>query len=493
MSIESDLARLRQSVAEPLPHPDTLTLQQLTHDVADWVIQHWVDLPTQPLGRTCGRPEMEALLRQSPPEWGRPFADVFADFQTKIVANALSTKHPRFLAFVPGAPSFPSVLGDWLCAGTNFFAGVWKEAPGPTEVEIVVLDWFKQFLGYPAQASGILTTGGSEANLTALAVARERLSFEDRGRAVLYVTEHRHWSIDRAAKILGLRPDQLHPLPAAADFRLDAARLREAVHADRAAGKLPWAVVANAGATNTGTVDPLADLADVCAQHHLWFHVDAAYGWPVVLTEEGRQLLSGIERADSITLDPHKWFAQTFEAGCLLVREGRRLAETFALRPDYMQDVQPEHDEVNFADHGIALSRRFKALKIWFSVQMLGVNWFRHLVEHCCGLAEYGEAKLRTLPVFEILNPRHLSIVAFRYVPPGPRPDDSELDRINLALVEALLAGGGAFVSSTRLHGRVALRFCFVNWRTTAQDVDEIIDLLRTLAPIPLAGVERGS
>jgi aromatic-L-amino-acid decarboxylase len=478
MSIEGDLAAIRQAVAQPLPHPDACTLQDWTHKVAAWAVEHWVPLSDRSLGRTSTRPEMEALLRQPPPEYGRPFEDVLKDFENKILPNALATKHPRFLAFVPGAPSFPSVLGDWLCAATNFFAGVWKEAPGPTQVEIVVLDWFKQFLGYPAGARGLLTGGGSEANLTALAVAREPLSYEDRPRAVLYVTEHRHWSIDRAAKILGFRPDQMRPLPATADFRIGPTTLARATQADVYASRLPWAVVANGGATNTGSVDPLNELADVCARQRLWFHVDAAYGWPAVLTASGRQLLAGIERADSITLDPHKWFAQTFEAGCLLVREGRRLAETFTLRPDYMQDVAPEDDEINFADHGIALSRRFKALKIWLSMQMLGVQWFRQLIEHCCGLAEYAEAKLRSSSSFEVLNGRQLSIVAFRYVPRTCPLQDDELDQINLALVDALLATGRAFVSSTRLHGRVALRFCFVNWRTTAADVDEVITLL---------------
>jgi glutamate/tyrosine decarboxylase-like PLP-dependent enzyme len=473
-----ELARLGRELAQPLPHPDPAGLHDLTRQTADWVARHWATLPEQTLGRTASRPQMEALLRRPPPEEGRPFADVLADFEQNIASHALRVNHPRFLAFVPGAPCLPAVLGDWLCAGTNFFAGVWLEAAGPTQVEILVLDWFKEFLGYPDSARGVLTGGGSEANLTALAVAREPLSYEDRCRAVLFVTEHRHWSIDRAAKVLGFRPDQLQPLPATADFRLDPRRLANEVNAARQAGRLPWAVVANAGATNTGTVDPLAVVAAVCRDLGLWLHVDGAYGWPAVLTAEGRQLLAGIDCADSIALDPHKWFAQTFEAGCVLVRDGRRLTDTFALRPDYMQDVAPEEDEVNFADHGIALTRRFRALKIWLSVQMLGLSWFRRLVEHCCRLAEYAEGRLRHSNVFEVLNERQLSIVAFRYAPPELRGDDSALDRLNLALVEALLKTGRAFVSSTKLRGRVALRFCFVNWRTTSEHVDEIVELL---------------
>ena len=411
---------------------------------------------------------------------------MLAEFQDKVARHAFRTNHPRFLAFVPGTPTFLSALGDFLCAGTNFFAGVWLEAAGPAQVELVVLDWFKEFLGYPAEAQGLLTGGGSEANLTALAVAREPLSYDDRPRAVLYLTEQRHWSVDRAARVLGLRPDQLRPVQADGQYRLTPAALAEAVRRDRAAGRLPWAVVVNAGATNTGVVDPLAGLADVCRQEGLWLHVDAAYGWPAVLIPEGKQLLAGVERADSVTLDPHKWFAQTFEAGCLLVRDGRRLTETFALRPEYMQDVEPAEDEVNFADRGLALTRRFRALKIWLTVKVLGVGWFRALVDRCCRLAELGQALLERAPGFEVLSPRRLSIVCFRWVPPGlaarGEPDQEELNRLNLTLIDELRKTGRAFLSSTRLRGRVALRFCFVNWRTTAADVEEVVRLLSELA-----------
>jgi glutamate/tyrosine decarboxylase-like PLP-dependent enzyme len=343
-------------------------------------------------------------------------------------------------------------------------------------VELVVLDWFRQWLGLPATTQGVLTGGGSEANLTALAVAREPLSEDERRRALLYVAGQRHWSVDRAAKILGLRSDQIHSVDCDAEFRLAPGALTEAVERDRAAGRLPWAVVASAGTTNTGAVDPLAAIADRCAANSLWLHVDAAYGWTAALTDEGRTLLDGIGRADSVTLDPHKWLAQTFEAGCVLVRDGRRLAQTFALRPDYMQDVAPAEGEVNFCDHGVALTRRFRALKIWLSVKVLGVAWFRSLVERCCRLADLGQALLERAGVFEILSPRRLSIVCFRYAR-GER-DEQRLNELNLRLVDAVRATGRAFLSSTRLHGRVAIRFCFVNWRTTTADVEEVVRLL---------------
>ncbi|HKB41462.1 MAG TPA: aminotransferase class V-fold PLP-dependent enzyme [Gemmataceae bacterium] len=478
----SSLDELRDRCAAPLPHPDAEQMQALGRQALDWVVRHLATLPDQAVGQTASRAELEALLRCPAPESGHDFAAVLREFEEKVTAHAFRPNHPRFLAFIPSAPSFLSVLGELLCAGTNFFGGVWLEAAGPSQVELLVLDWFKEMLGYPPEARGILTSGGSEANLTALVTAREPLSFDERARAVVYVTEQRHWSVDRAARVMGLHPDQVRPVPADEQFRLRPEALAALVRRDRDGGKRPWAVVANAGATNTGAVDPLTALADLCRQERLWLHVDAAYGWVATLVPEGRKLLEGIGAADSLTLDPHKWFGQTFEAGCVLVRDGRLLARAFTMRPEYMQDVEPAEDEINFADHGIALSRRFRALKIWLSVQVLGMGWFRRLVERCCLLAELGQRLLERAGCFEVLSPRELSIVGFRHVPPGfvgqGAAADEQLDALNLALVEALRVTGRAFLSSTRLRGKVALRFCFVNWRTTATDVEEVVALL---------------
>jgi glutamate/tyrosine decarboxylase-like PLP-dependent enzyme len=299
---------------------------------------------------------------------------------------------------------------------------------------------------------------------------------DDRGRIVLYAADQRHWSIDRAAKVMGLRPEQVRLVPVDDELRLRGPALAKSIARDRGAGALPWAVVANAGTTHTGTVDPLAEIAAVCRSENLWLHVDAAYGWVAVLTEEGRRELMGIGEADSVTLDPHKWLAQTFDVGCVLVRDGRRLPETFATRPDYLQDViSAAEDEISFGDYGIALSRRFRALKVWLSIQVLGLDWFRRLVEHCCRLADYGQARLESSGSFEILCPRRLSIVCFRYVPASGAGD---LDAANSRLLAALRQTGRAFLSSTRVRGNFAIRMCFINWRTTAADVDAVVDLL---------------
>jgi glutamate/tyrosine decarboxylase-like PLP-dependent enzyme len=454
--------------------------ERAAHLVLRWAVEHNSTLHEQSIGLTAGPEEMRRLLNESPPETGRPFEEILARFTDQVAPYAFRVNHPRFLAFVPGAASLPSIIGDWLAAAANFFCGVWFEASGPTQVELTVLDWFKSWLGYPAEARGLLTSGGSEANLTALVVARERIPFADRNRMVLYVGEQRHWSIDRAAMVIGLRPDQVCPVPVGRDLKLHASALAKAIDDDSRVGRLPWAVVATAGATNSGAVDPLTDIAALCRKQGLWLHVDAAYGWAAVLCEEGRHELSGIDRADSITLDPHKWLAQAFEAGGLLVRDGKQLEGTFAHRPEYLQDANPAAGEINFADHGIALTRRFRALKIWVSVQALGLGWFRDLVARSCKLAAFAQNLLENSESFEILHPRQLSVVCFRCRRHGL--DEAGLDALNIFVARELLASGRAFLSSTRLHGQFALRMCFINWRTTEADVEEVVNLLRKLA-----------
>ena len=471
--------RLRRSCAAPLPHPGSDELERATRQVMDFILRRSDALGQQTIGRSASRRDMEARLRQPPSEEGLDFATVLSQFEERVVPFALRLDHPRFLAYIPAAPSYASILADCLCAATNFFAGVWLEAAGPTQVELVVLDWFKEMLGYPASAQGVLTSGGSEANLLALVLARDTLAWNDRTDAILYVNEQRHWSIDRAAKIVGLHPDQLRILPARPDQRWDVERLESAIAQDRDEGRHPWALIASAGTTNTGAVDPLEELALLARRQKLWLHVDAAYGWPAVLTPAGKALLAGIERADSITLDPHKWFAQTYDAGCLLVREGERLPAAFAQSPDYLQGVAPADDEVNFADRGLALTRRFRALKIWFAVKVLGLGWFRQLIEHGCCLAEYAQCLLDASPHFEVVSPRSLSVVCFRCL--HPTLTGAALDAWNLQVESALRESGRAMLSSTRLRGRIALRLCFVNWQTTSDDVEEVIGALESL------------
>ena len=465
-------------LADPIPELKQPTEAEFVHAgdvIVRWTARHLATLGEQSIGRTGTPAALRELFPPEAPEQGRAFDELFADIRENLFPHAFRNNHPRFLAFIPCWPSAESVLGEWLTAATNFYGGIWMEGSGPAHLETTVLGWFRDWLGLPESTRGVLTAGGSEANLTALVVARESLPPEARERSVIYLSAARHWSVDKALRVMGHPASRVRHVPVDETFLFDIPALREAIQRDRQAGLHPWAVVGNAGATNTGAIDPLEALAGVAAENGLWLHVDAAYGWSGVLDPDEKPALSGIERADSVTLDPHKWFAQPYESGCLLVREGRRLPETFADRPDYLEDAAPVGEETNYSDHGLSLSRRFRAFKIWFAVQSLGVGWHRQLITHGCRLARYAEERLRSRPEFELQSPRHLSILCFRYHRPGVNRD---WDALNRRLLAELRESGVGFLSSTKLRGQLAIRMCFVSGRTTPADVDLLLDFL---------------
>ena len=265
-----------------------------------------------------------------------------------------------------------------MAAGYNINACTWLIASGPSQLELVVIDWFRRWLGYPESAGGLLTSGGSAASLDAFVAARESADYPE--RATVYMSDQSHSAQIRVAKIIGVRPECIRLLPCDERFRLDVEALARAVADDRAAGFNPIAVCANAGASSTGAIDPLEAMADYCETEGIWLHVDAAYGGFAVVTEEGKKLLRGIERADSIGMDAHKWFFQPYEAGCLLVKDARTLESAFAVHHDVLQDTIWGANHPNFSDRGLQLSRSFRALKVWMSVQTFGMAAFRRAV-----------------------------------------------------------------------------------------------------------------
>jgi selenocysteine lyase/cysteine desulfurase len=298
---------------------------------------------------------------------------------------------------------------------------------------------------------------------------------------VLYVSDQAHSSVARSARILGFRPEQVRVLPTREDLYLDPDTLERAIEADLRAGRTPLLASANAGATNAGTVDPIAELAEVCRRHGVWLHADAAYGGFAVLSERGRRELQGLEHADSITLDPHKWLYQPFECGCLLVREGRLLRSAFEIAPDYLSEARAAEDETSFADLGLQLTRTSRALKVWLSIQILGLDAFRAAIERSLELAEHAARRVEASDALELLVPRSLGIVCLRRRFEGA--GEAELERLNAALAAALEASGTGLVSSTRLHGRYALRLCILNHATGLEDVDAVLDFLESEEP----------
>ena len=445
-------------------------MRALGHRVVDLLVERLAD-PDVPALRRATPEEMRARLAEPAP--ARPRDDVLERLAADVLPFRSRADHPRYFAFIPTCQTFPGALGDFIASALNVYAGSWMEAAGPSQIELTVLDWFKDWLGYDGGAAGLLLNGGSAANMTALACARETLVGPMNDRVVAYASDQAHSSVARAARLLGFRPDQLRILPAAEDLRLRPEMLAHAIEADLAAGRVPLFASVLAGSTNTGAIDPLRELAEVCREHGVWLHVDAAYGGFTALTSRGRDALRGIELADSIALDPHKWLYQPVECGCLLVRQGELLRRAFEVTPDYLRDAAVRDGEVNFSDLGLQLTRGWRALKVWLSIQTFGLDAFRQAIDNALDLAVLAEERVRATPSLELLSGAQLGIVCFRRRFEG---DEDEVASMNAALVERLAESGQALVSSTRLHGVYAIRLCALNHTSRAEDVEWVLD-----------------
>ena len=461
---------------------DAQTMRELGYRAVDLLVDRISNLGETSAWRGASRAQMEERLREPPPESGEELDALLERLGRDVLPFAGHHDHPRFFAYIPSAPTWPGILGDFIASGVNTFTGTWLQSAGASTLELVVLDWFRQWIGYPGQASGVLVSGGSQANLTALACARETKAGGRLENAVIYLSNQGHSSVARAIRVLGFAPEQVRALPVDEAYRLRPDALEAAVESDVRSGRQPFLVVANAGATSTGAIDPLAEIARIAAERDLWLHVDAAYGGFTVLTERGKRWLTGIEQADSVTLDPHKWLYQPYEVGCLLVREGTRLASAFHIMPEYLQDTAVGGVEVNFADRGIQLTRESRAFKLWLSLKYFGVAAFREAIDRSLDLALLAEERVRASQELELLSPATLGIVCFRRRPPD-LDEEGTLERLNADLDRRLAQSGEGMISSTRVDGRYALRLCVLNHRSRAEDVERVLSWLET-APV---------
>ncbi len=461
---------------------DGEAMRAMGYAVVDLLVRRIEELADGPVLRTASRAEMEALLSEPAPADARPFADLLERLDRDVLPFVGHFDHPRFFGYIPGAGTWPAALGELIAAATNIDSGAWREAAGPSQLELTVLDWFREWIGYPHQAAGVLVSGGSAANLTAIACAREALVGPMSGRIVAYVGDQTHSSVARAARQLGFRPDQIRVLPSDERFRIRIriADLAAAIDADSAAGRLPFLVVANAGSTSTGSVDDLAALARLCRERGLWLHVDGAYGGFAVLTERGRDALAGLELADSVTLDPHKWLAMPFEVGCLMVRDGRALERAFELHPEYLRERESDHRTVNFADRGLQLTRASRAIKVWLAIQAFGVDAFRASIDRAMDLALQAERWIESDERLELVTPACLGILAFRRRGLGDETAD-RVDRHNERIIAILAAAGDVLLTSTVIAGRYAIRLCILNHGSAWADVQYALERVATV------------
>lgn len=443
-------------------------MRRLAHWAADRVVDHFERGADGPAIQAGTADDLMSALGGPPPEEPDEPLDAMETLVDVALANMQHGDHPRYFARVPGPSSFAGVLGEWLGTGFNAIAASWAGGSGPAAVELVVLDWLRSLLGMPDGTEGVLTSGGSLANLMGLAAARRSC-----GPGVAYLSDQTHASIERGLVAIGFPPEHIRVLPSGPDFRLGVDSVAAAVAEDRRSGHRPGFVVATAGATNTGAVDPLTSLAELCAAEDLWLHVDGAYGAPAALCEAGRVALAGIERADSLVLDPHKWLFQPYDIGCVLVRRAGALEEAFTMTPEYLTDATAAHGEVDFRDRSLELSRRSRALKLWLTFRMYGVGRMRAAIARGIVLAEYAERVLDADDRWEVVTPAQLGIVTFAW--PGATADE------HAARAAALARDGYAAVTSTKIHGRSVLRLCTINPRTTEEDIASTLDRLASI------------
>lgn len=463
----------------PLEHSPE-QMRAMLDRVAERVVDHIASLPEQDAsyeadGKAAARAFAEAL-----PEEAADFDGLIDRVFDEAIPVSFNTAGPGYLAYIPGGGLFPSALADLIATAVNRYVGVWIAAPALVQIEMNVARWFCDIVGYPSGSGGILTTGGSLANFTAVVTARRERLPEAFWKGTIYTSDQTHHSIRKAAVLAGFPEANVREVPSdnRCEIRLDA--LLALIEEDRAAGLDPFMVVGSAGTTNTGAVDDLEGLADLAESEGLWLHVDGAYGAFFMLTERGRHAMRGLGRADSITLDPHKGLFLPYGTGALLVRDEQTLRRAHTVFADYMPIMQHDADFVDFCDVSPELSRDFRGLRAWLPIKLFGIAAFRDSLNEKLDLAHWAADELRTIPDIEVVAEPRLSLTAFRLVREGRSED--ELNVLNRDFMARVNARQNVYLTGTVLDGIFVLRICVLSFRTHQDRMEQCLEDIREAA-----------
>lgn len=459
--------------------PLTLSTEQMqgvAQEVLDLIVTHFATLAQLPVTQPSMVHQITTGLREPIPADPTAISELLNQLKTHVFTEMTHLDHPRNFAFVPGPSNFVSAMADAIASSFNVFCGGFLGPSGVAQIELTCIEWLRELFGFPAQAGGLFVSGGSMANMTGLAVARHVMLANNTTNATIYFSDQTHSSVAKGLRILGFQQFQIRKIPADGAFRLPLGVLARRIAADRLQGLVPFCVVANAGTTNAGAVDPLRELSAFCKTEGLWLHVDAAYGGGGALIERGQQVLAGIELADSLGIDPHKWLFQPYEIGCVLIRNHEHLKDTFKVSAEYLKILEHRGEQINFCDYGVQLTRGFRALKFWLSFKAFGLREFQRAVAIGIDNAEYVQSLLTKFPHWEIITPAQLGIITFRHVAQGM--DEPTLNALNDHIAHHLILSGYALLSPTVLAGKHVLRLCTINPRTTRDDLDKTVALL---------------
>ncbi len=398
------------------------------------------------------------------------------EFSNKIVKSGINGASGAHLGYIPGSTLFHSALGDFIAAVTNRYAGVYFASPGAVKLENNAVKWMSSLIGYNENAKGILTSGGSVANLTAIVAAREAagLRANDYTKSVVYLTAQTHHSVEKALRIAGMGECIKHYIGMDKNFKMISGELEKAVTKDKKTGLIPWLIIAAAGTTDTGAVDPLNEISEIAEKNRVWNHVDGAYGAFFILTERGKKLFDGIEKSDSIVMDPHKGLFIPFGTGAVIVQNGKQLFDAYSYQAGYMQDTIDKNIPLSPADISPELSKHFRGLRLWLPLKLLGISPFRAALEEKLLLAQYAYCELKKIHGIKLGPEPELSILTFRYV-----PKYGDANSFNKTLLEEIHKDGRIFISSTMLNGEFTLRLAVLSYRTHLQEIDMFISIIK--------------
>lgn len=432
--------------------------------------------------------EVIDLFDEPLPEQSASVESVLQKVEKDVFGSITNSAGPRYFGYITGGGNQVAVLAEMIKASLNQNNLKWHASPVSTEMERLVMRWVAAFIGYPTHSAGVLLSGGSVANFNALAVARKIKAPVDVAEdgvygsrpMVVYVSAEGHSSFDKAVDMLGIGRKYLRKIPVNDSLQLDTAALEEQVISDKADGLYPICAIGVAGTTNTGAIDDLEKIADICDTHGLWYHIDAAYGGPAAGVKSVSALFKGIERADSVVINPHKWMYVPFEAGGLLVKDPDHLRKTFSTIPDYLKSDRNDEGRTDLMEYNLPLTKEFKALKIWMTLKVYGAQKIRETIQHDIDKASYLKEQIEGAGDLEVIARAPLSIVCFRYVEAGK--NEQAMNAINDAIIKETEQDGRIFLTGTRIHGKTALRVCFINHRTSYSDIDYLITVVRDIA-----------
>lgn len=441
-------------------------------------VDFYNNLQTQPVSHFTPKETLEYLKNLPVPIQGRPIQEVYSEMLEHIYSNTILGQHPRSFSFIPSTASLLSWMGDVMTNAYNPHASCQNNAPAAALIEKKLIRWMCDLAGYPKESGGLFVSGGSIANLTALTAARDaKLTDTERNHAVIYVSDQTHASVSKGLHIIGFRKEQIRIIPTDKSFCMDISTLETSIQNDIANHRKPFAVIASAGTTNTGSVDPMQEISALCRKYDMWMHVDGAFGASALLSDRYRKNLSGIEFSDSLSWDAHKWLLQTYGCSAVLVRNQSLLSNSFAAHPEYLKDAETSAGSIEFWDLGPELTRPARSLKLWLTLQAMGSRELGNIIDHGCAMAELAEQRIREDSAWEIISPAHLGIVTFRYVS-DRMMSEPDLDTINQAISREITESGFAQVFTTELRQKKVLRMCTINPETTKKDICDTIEKL---------------